>query len=214
MVGGSFLANILGVVLAVVVILVSVILHELAHGFIAYKLGDNTAKDAGRLTLNPIKHIDPIFSVFVPMFLFLIKAPVFGGAKPVPVNSGNLKGKEWGMALVALAGPVTNILIALAAFLISFFLGSNGIVLEISSYFLSINLSLAVFNLIPIPPLDGSRILYAIAPDGIRPIIREIEKYGLIIVYVLVALFGVQLSEMMFGIEKGIYQVFLWIVGL
>ena len=104
--------DILQLVIVLVIIVGSVILHELAHGVVAYWLGDRTAKDAGRLTLNPIKHIDPFMSILVPVVLYLLRAPVFGAAKPVPVNFRNLKWREWGMALVAFAGPFTNFLIA------------------------------------------------------------------------------------------------------
>ena len=100
--------SVLSVIIVLVIILVSVILHELAHGLVAYWLGDSTAKEAGRLTFNPIKHIDPVMSILVPVVLYLLNAPVFGGAKPVPVNYHNLKWREWGMALVTLAGPFTN----------------------------------------------------------------------------------------------------------
>ena len=100
------------------IVLVSTVLHELAHGFVAHLLGDETAKEEGRLSLNPVKHIDPVMSIFIPLMLYAMHGPIFGGAKPVPVNSRNLKGKEWGMALVALAGPFTNFLIALIAFVI------------------------------------------------------------------------------------------------
>ena len=108
--------DVLGIVIVLGVILVSMILHELAHGLVAYALGDTTAKEEGRLTLNPIKHIDPVFSVAVPLILYLTGGPIFGGAKPVPVNSRNLKFGVWGMALVAIAGPLTNFILALVAF--------------------------------------------------------------------------------------------------
>ena len=110
------------IILAIIVS--SVIMHELAHGLVAYWLGDHTAKDAGRLTFNPIKHIDPFMSILVPVILYLLKAPVFGGAKPVPINYYNLKSREWGMALVAVAGPLTNFLLAFLAFLIGHFTGA------------------------------------------------------------------------------------------
>ena len=110
--------DILYIVIILVIVVFSVILHELAHGLVAYWLGDRTAKDAGRLTFNPIKHIDPYMSIIVPVVLYILKAPVFGGAKPVPVNYHNLKWHEWGMALVALAGPLTNFILAFIAFLI------------------------------------------------------------------------------------------------
>ena len=104
--------NIAGAVITLVIILFSMVLHELSHGLVAYWLGDTTAKEDGRLTLNPLKHLDPFMSVLLPMMLYFMNAPVFGGAKPVPVNSRNLKGKEWGMALVALAGPLMNFILA------------------------------------------------------------------------------------------------------
>ena len=109
------------IIIILVIVVFSVILHELSHGIVAYWLGDRTAKDAGRLTFNPIKHIDPYMSILVPVILYILKAPVFGGAKPVPVNYHNLKWREWGMALVALAGPFTNFLLAFIFFLIGLF---------------------------------------------------------------------------------------------
>ena len=111
------------VLIILIIIVASVILHELAHGVVAYWLGDSTAKDAGRLTLNPLKHIDPYMSILVPVVLYILNAPVFGGAKPVPINPQNLKWKEWGMALVAIAGPITNLLLAFIFFVIGHFTG-------------------------------------------------------------------------------------------
>ena len=171
-------------VVVVLVIVVSTVLHELAHGFVAYKLGDNTAKEEGRLTLNPIKHIDPYMSILVPVVLYLMRAPIIGGAKPVPVDRRNLKGGAWGMALVAACGPLTNLLIAFIVFVIGVSTGILQIVdvdtearimyaagggvqqflTLIVVNFVQINIVLAMFNLLPLPPLDGSRIVYAIAP--------------------------------------------------
>lgn len=207
------------ILLVLVIIIGSVILHELSHGLVAYWLGDRTAKDAGRLSLNPIKHIDPYMSILVPVILFLLKAPVFGGAKPVPVNHSNLKWREWGMALVAIAGPLTNFLLAFIFFLIGHFsgllYGSGG---EVAEFFISeailINLGFMIFNLIPIPPLDGSRVLYAISPDGFRNILISLEKYGFVIVYLLIFLFGEVFSHIMLGAMRGILNFFYWIVGV
>ncbi len=194
------------------------ILHELSHGLVAYLLGDHTAKDAGRLTLNPIKHIDPIMSIIVPVLLYLLKAPVFGGAKPVPIDSRNLKWKEWGMALVALAGPLTNFLLALVSFLIGHFTGalygSGGETISfVFSELIFINLGFMIFNLIPVPPLDGSRILYALSPDYFREILINIEKYGIIIVYLLILFFGEIMSHLMIGAMDGILNFFYLLVG-
>ena len=210
--------NFFSIVIVLGIILVSVILHELSHGLVAYWLGDRTAKDAGRLTFNPIKHIDPFMSIIVPVMLFILKAPVFGGAKPVPVNYHNLKWREWGMALVAAAGPFTNFLLAFIFFLIGHFsgliYGSGGELWQfIFAEFVYINLGFMLFNLIPIPPLDGSRVLYAIAPDGFRQILANIERYGIIIVYMLIFFFGEVFSSLMIGGMEGILNFFYWIVG-
>ena len=142
------------------VILIAVILHELMHGVVAYWLGDNTAKEQGRLTLNPIKHIDPYMSIVVPLLLYLIKAPIFGGAKPVPIDTRNLRYGVWGMALVSIAGPLTNFLLALISFLVGHFTGwiyDEGMLGYFWVEMVMVNIGFMVFNLIPIPPLDGSR---------------------------------------------------------
>ncbi|MBR2710810.1 site-2 protease family protein [Candidatus Saccharibacteria bacterium] len=210
--------NILYIAIVLVIVIVSVILHELAHGVVAYWLGDRTAKDAGRLTFNPIKHIDPYMSILVPVILYILKAPVFGGAKPVPVNYRNLKWHEWGMALVAVAGPLTNFLIAFISFVIGHFTGliygSGGEILNfIFTELVFINLGFMLFNLIPIPPLDGSRVLYAIAPDFLRNILANMERYGVIIVYVMILLFGDVFSNLMANGIYGILNFFYLIVG-
>ncbi len=194
------------------------ILHELSHGLVAYWLGDRTAKDAGRLTFNPIRHIDPVMSILVPVVLYMLMAPVFGGAKPVPVNYHNLKWHEWGMALVAGAGPLANFLIAFIAFLIGHFsgllYGGGGEIPEfIFTELVFINLGFMIFNLIPIPPLDGSRILYAIAPDGFRNILISMERYGFIIVYLMIFLFGEVFSHLMINSMQGILNFFYLLVG-
>lgn len=205
-------------IIVIIIVVGSVVLHELSHGIAAFYLGDRTAKDAGRLTFNPIKHIDPYMSILVPVVLYLLKAPVFGGAKPVPVNFANLKWREWGMALVALAGPLMNFFLAFIAFLIGHFTGwlygSGGNILYfISARFVLINLGFMIFNLIPIPPLDGSRILYAIAPDGFRNILTAMERYGFILVYLMIFLFGEVFSHLMVNGMQGILNLFYWLVG-
>ena len=210
--------NIWYIIIVLLIVISSVILHELSHGIMAYWLGDRTAKDAGRLTFNPIKHIDPYMSILVPVLLYILKAPVFGGAKPVPVNYRNLKWREWGMALVAIAGPLTNFLLAFASFLIghlsSLLYGAGGELWEfIFSESIYINLGFMIFNLIPVPPLDGSRVLYAIAPDGFRNILASIERYGIIIVYLLIFFFGEVFSHIMVNGMNGILHFFYFIVG-
>lgn len=206
------------ILIVLIIVVASVILHELAHGIVAYLLGDNTAKEAGRLTLNPLKHIDPYMSILVPVVLYILKAPVFGGAKPVPINPQNLKWKEWGMALVAIAGPFTNILIAFISFVIGHFTGSlygsgGTLVGFIFTELVFVNLGFAIFNSIPIPPLDGSRVLYAIAPDGFRVVLQNIERYGVIIVYAMILLFGEVFSHLMVNGVEGIIKAFYFLVG-
>ena len=208
----------LGYIVAVFVIsIISVILHELMHGVVAYWLGDQTAKMSGRLTLNPIKHIDPVMSIIVPVFLALIGAPVFGGAKPVPINTRNLKWGEWGFALVAIAGPLTNIILAFISFLIGHCTGMfyvDGLGGMICMTGMVLNMGFALFNIIPIPPLDGSRVLYALAPDSVKAFMQTLERYGFIVVYALIWIFGSALSVYFANGEKGILTVFYWIVGV
>ena len=211
-------SNIFYIVFVLIIVVGSVILHEISHGLVAYWLGDNTAKESGRLTLNPIKHIDPYLSILVPVILYILKAPVFGGAKPVPVNYQNLKWREGGMALVAFVGPFTNFLIALVSFLIGhftgFLYGSGGEALAfIFSELVLINLGFMIFNLIPIPPLDGSRVLYAIAPDRLRNVLTSMEQYGFIVVYFMIVLFGKIFSSIMSNGVNGILDFFYFLVG-
>lgn len=218
--------NWLAIVVILGVILVSMVLHELAHGLVAYWLGDDTAKDDGRLTLNPLKHLDPVLSILLPLMMFLSGGVVFGGAKPVPVDSRKLKWGPWGMALVAIAGPLTNFLLALIAFLIGYFTGvitaEGGVLYYTASNFwgqivaqmVMVNLGFGIFNLIPIPPLDGSRVLYAIAPDGVRTVMEGMERWGLVVVLVLVIVFPGVLSAILGGAMQGILTGFLWLVGV
>jgi len=194
----------------------SIILHELAHGVVAYWLGDQTAKLSGRLTLNPIKHIDPFMSVLLPVLLAMAGMPIFGGAKPVPINTRNLKGGVWGFALVAIAGPLMNLILAFIFFLFGHFTGAfyvdsfGGMLCYIG---MVLNMGFCLFNIIPIPPLDGSRVLYALAPDGARNFMESIEKYGIIIIYVVILIGGTVFSKYMAAGQNGILNAFYWIVG-
>ncbi len=210
--------NLTALLIAFIIVLVSMIFHELAHGLVAYWLGDDTAKEEGRLTLNPMKHLDPFLSALLPLMLALSGGPIFGGAKPVPVDSRNLKHGVWGMALVAIAGPLTNFLLAFVAFLIGFYTGAfadgAGIWAEILGDVVAINLGFGVFNLIPIPPLDGSRVLYAIAPDGVREVMARMENWGILLVMILVVFIPGLVNTVMGGAISGILKVFYWVVGI
>lgn len=178
---------VLQIVIILGVILFSMTLHEAMHGFVAYWLGDDTAKREGRLTLNPIKHIDPFLTILLPLILALTPgAPIFGGAKPVPFNPARVKYDEWGAALVALAGPFTNLLIAFIFFGISTLTHAGGLTAAILQTIVLVNLGFFVFNMIPIPPLDGSRVFYAVAPDFIRRAMERLEEYGIVVIFALV----------------------------
>lgn len=198
------------------VILVSMTLHEAMHAFTSYWLGDDTAKAQGRLTLNPIKHIDPFLSIILPVILALSGLPIFGGAKPVPFNPNNLRFGEWGMAIVALAGPITNFLIAFISFGIWVLLGASdqGIFNQILAILVSVNLGFFIFNILPIPPLDGSRVLYVLAPEFIRRGMEVIERFGVMIVFVILLLVGPVLGTFMLSAITFFLNLFGHIFGL
>lgn len=182
--------NITYILVVIGVILVSMTLHEAMHGYVAYFLGDDTAKREGRLTFNPIKHIDPFLTLVLPIILAISGLPVFGGAKPVPFNPARVKYDEWGAALVAIAGPLTNLLLAFVLFglYVVFGVPQSGPAYLILMTGVMVNLGFFVFNIIPIPPLDGSRVLYALAPEFVRRGMEYIEQYGIIFVFLIVLL--------------------------
>ena len=204
------------------IILLSMTVHEAMHAFMGYFLGDNTAKIEGRLTLNPLKHIDPFMTILLPLTMALLGGPVFGGAKPVPFNPNRVRYGEWGAAMVALAGPLTNLFIAFFAFGIGVLMGvvSNGGL--VASSFLgsviamtvSVNLGFFVFNMLPVPPLDGSRLLYALAPETARRLMEQIEQYGTLVVFLLVVLFSSAIGRVMSACISTILDIFMMIFSV
>ena len=202
--------DVLYLVIVLIVILFSMTLHEAMHGFTAYWLGDDTAEREGRLTLNPIKHIDPFLTILLPLMLAILGAPIFGGAKPVPFNPARLRYDEWGAALVAFAGPATNLLIAML-FFISYqvFDPSN---VSVAGTFLStgiwVNLGFFVFNMIPIPPLDGSRVLYALAPDFARRGMEAVERFGLLFIFAIVLVASPLIGRFIVTVTSAIVDLF------
>ena len=179
-------------VLGVVALVFSIILHEVAHGYAAFKMGDPTAAFSNRLTLNPIAHIDLFGSIILPLCLFLSPSPfLLGWAKPVPINPYNFRNYKRGMMLTALAGPATNFLLALIAYGLFFgvsFFDTPIVLLRFLSIFFKTNIVLGVFNLIPIPPLDGSRVLYGLLPGRWAEEYMRLEPYGIFIIFGLLLL--------------------------
>jgi Zn-dependent protease len=183
-------------ILTIVILIFSVILHEVSHGYTADRLGDPTARLSGRLTLNPLKHIDPIGSIVVPLITYLVGGFAFGWAKPVPYNPYNLKNKRQGEFLIAAAGPASNLLIALIFGTILRFV-AGGVTtaaqavalapfVTIVSYIVLINIVLAIFNLIPLPPLDGSKLLFSILPNQYGRFRQTLERYAPVFVLIVV----------------------------
>ena len=193
------------------IILVSMTLHEAMHAFMSYWLGDDTAKVQGRLTLNPLKHIDPFMTILLPLLLAIAGGPIFGGAKPVPFNPHRVKYDEWGAALVALAGPLTNFIIAFLLFGIMavFNLSPLEGVGSVMMLAIAVNLGFFVFNMLPIPPLDGSRVLYALAPEFVRRGMEMIEQFGIILVFAIVLLSGGMIGQIMGTGIDAILQLFI-----
>ena len=177
---------ILEIGLMAVVFLFSVIIHEVSHGYVALRNGDPTAKIMGRLTLNPVPHIDPVGSILLPGLLLLSHAGIlFGWARPVPVNPLNYRDYRWGEITVSAAGPLSNLaLAAIFAFILRLGLGNIGLA-TLAYYGVSINIFLALFNLIPIPPLDGSHILAMLLPPNLLRLYRHLDQVGFILVLIL-----------------------------
>ena len=170
----------------IIILIMSVVLHEVSHGYAAYKMGDPTAKLAGRLSLNPLAHLDFMGSFLVPLLAYLSAGFMFGWAKPVPYNPYNLRNQKYGDALVAVAGPISNLAIALIfgiIFRYSALWGlTNEIFLSACQTIILLNLVLAIFNLVPIPPLDGSKILFAFLPYRYIEFRRTLERYSFVFI--------------------------------
>lgn len=187
-------------ILQLAVLIVSVILHENAHGLVALALGDKTASAAGRITLNPVKHLDPVGSLILPALLYFTGGIMFGYAKPVPVSPHQLRGKDrWGFAIVALAGPVSNVIIAFVCAVLAksqgvvFVQGQPfatqsqiGVFAKVLVFAFSLNLFLAAFNLIPVPPLDGSRLIRPALNANGRRLLDRMEPFGFVIILILI----------------------------
>ncbi len=168
------------------VLLVSMSVHEAMHAYTGLKLGDDTAAEEGRVSLNPLRHIDPFLTVLLPAIMLALGLPPILAAKPVPFNPELVRFEEFGAALIAAAGPFSNLFIAIIAAILTMILSPTGVLESILSYFVGLNVALFVFNLLPIPPLDGSRVLYAFSPEPLQRFLAQIEPFGFFIVIGLV----------------------------
>ena len=191
-------------------ILISIILHEIAHGLVAKQLGDDTASRAGRLTLNPIPHIDPFGSIILPLILVLSGSKfIFGWAKPVPVQFGNLRQPKRDMVAVALAGPGTNLILAVISTYLAFEFARMDmqVLKQMALVGLQINVVLAVFNMVPILPLDGGRVLFGLLPMPAAQQFARLERYGMLILVAL--LFSGVLNQVIEPLTRGLVNVLL-----
>lgn len=208
-------------IVIIVALIISIILHEMAHGYAANALGDPTARLQGRLSGNPLVHIDLLGSIIIPAILFLTNAGIlFGWAKPVPYNPYNLKNQRWGEALVAAAGPATNLMLALIFSLIlrsAAVLDLSPTFMQVSWYIVYINILLALFNMLPIPPLDGSKILTAILPFHMQQQYRKftawVEQYGLFAMFAFIFIFVTFFSDPFFVFVSAVVGLFTGVRG-
>lgn len=193
------------VILELIILIYSIILHEVSHGWVADYLGDPTARLKGRLTLDPRPHIDPIMTIILPLLLVLTGSPVvFGAAKPVPIDAFNFHEPKKDIALAAAAGPVTNLLIALF-----FALLLRIIPLDLFFYAVQINVFLAVFNLLPIPPLDGGKVLAGILPDELATALLNLERFGFMFIILVLFFFNGIINNFVLPISQTILRLLL-----
>ena len=191
----------------IITLLISMGFHEAMHAFVAHKLGDDTAEREGRLTLNPLKHVDLYTTVLLPVILILLRLPPILAAKPVPFDPRQVRFGEYGAALMAIAGPLTNLgLAAIAALAVRAGLVHDMNTAHIISIFMSVNIALFVFNMLPIPPLDGSRLFYAFAPEPVQKVMYQIEAMGFLPVLLILLLLSQFISPVLTNINSAIFQ--------
>ncbi len=199
--------TLLEIIFFIISLLISMVIHEVMHGFTAKLLGDNTASDLGRLTLNPLKHIDVLTTLLLPLILVVFGLPPIFAAKPVPFNPNNVKFHEYGAALVGLAGPLSNFVLAfIGAILLHLLATSNINIVNFLVIFIEINVALMVFNLIPFPPLDGSRLLYALAPEPVRNFMERIESMGFMVILIFIFFVFQFIAPIIESIESGVFN--------
>lgn len=189
-------------------LVIGVVLHEMMHGYVAYKLGDTTAADMGRLTLNPLASVDPLTTIVLPLLLIVTVGVPFFAAKPVPFNPARVKWDEYGAALVGLAGPATNFGLALIGAALYHFLPGLS---HFFYWFVVVNIGVMVFNLIPFPPLDGSRVLYAFAPEPVQNVMARIEQMGFLAILVFILVLFQFIAPVISNID---FHIIRWLLGV
>jgi Zn-dependent protease len=196
-------------IIVLISVIISLSIHEAMHGFVAHWLGDTTAQDMGRLTLNPLKHIDLVTTILLPLVLILTIGKPFFAAKPVPFNPNRVKYGEYGAALVGIAGPITNLLLAcIAGLIIRVSISTiNASLLNDLALFTYVNIGFFVFNMIPFPPLDGSRLLYALSPEPLQRIMQQIESYGFVAILIFVFVLFQFISPTFARIETDLFTM-------
>jgi len=196
-------------IFTLIVLLFSLVIHEVSHGWAALALGDYTAKNEGRLSLNPLDHLDPIGSILVPLMLYVTtlgRGPLFGWAKPVPINPFNFRDQKWGVLKVALAGPLANFLVAVFFALLIRFLPLSSNFVSLLSIIVIYNLLWGFFNLVPLPPLDGSQILFSLLPDTLWQVKDFLSRWGMMLLLLFI-FFGFSLLTPL------VYAAYSFLVG-
>jgi Zn-dependent protease len=191
------------------IIFVSTAVHEMMHAYVALRLGDDMAYLHGRISLNPIRHIDPFLTVLLPLGLMLLGMQPILAAKPVPINVNRVRGGEMGLALIGIAGPLTNLVLAVLAAGILRFTVIDGFALYFATRFFFMNVGLFVFNMMPLPPLDGSRLLYAFAPEPVQRVMEQVESFGVMGVILFVSILSPWLGPILSGINNGVARVLI-----
>ena len=200
----------LQIVFVLVAILISMGIHEAMHAYVAHWLGDTTAQEQGRLTLNPLRHIDILTTVLLPVVLIAIGLPPFFVAKPVPFNPARVKYDEFGSALIGAAGPLTNLVLACLGALLFRLVGiGTPNIYDFLIIFIEVNVAFFVFNMIPFPPLDGSRVLYAFAPEGLQKVMMQIESAGFMAILVFMLLIFQFIAPVVVNIESFFLKLLL-----
>lgn len=197
--------SVFSLVIIFVSLVIGIVLHEMMHAYVGLRLGDTTAQEQGRISLNPLDHVDPYMTIILPIVtLVLFHMPVLA-AKPVPFNPERVRFEEFGAALIALAGPVTNFVLAGLAALLVNLVGFDSAFGSILTTFAVINVALFVFNLIPIPPLDGSRVLFAVAPEPLQQFMAQLEQFGFFIIFGLILLVPA-FGDFLYNLDASIVQ--------